>query len=237
MKTSLWILATLLALASTSAQAEESLHYNLVNFNESASVRVPNDTMNVVLEIRESGKSRQDVSNTVTRRVNAVLNRAKLGGKVFDVESGNRSTYPEYGERNIIRGWTDVAQIRISSQDFDALSKLVADSQNEAALDGLSFSVSPDKRTAAVNQASDQALKTFQQRALHMSKTLGFSGYKIVRIEFNQSFSSEQGDFAAPQMMMATSARSASFKSAEVAQTSPGAQEIRQNIHVSVQLY
>ena len=71
-----------------------------------------------------------------------------------------------------------------------------------------------------------------------MSKTLGFSGYKIVRIQFNQSFNNV-GDgesffgLAAPQAAMMR----ARGKSAEVGQVSPGMQEIRQTIQVSVQMY
>lgn len=217
-------------------QAAENLHYNLVEFNESASVRVPNDTMNVVLEIRANGTSRTEVNQTVTRRLNAVLARAKSAGSLFEIESDYRRTQPEYGERGTIRAWTDIAQVRINSRDFDTLAKMIADVQQHASVNSLSFSVSPEKRTAAINEASDQVLKTFQQRAQHMSKTLGFSGYKIVRIQFNQSFDSVE-DGAAPAMMRAY-AMSASAKVApEVAEHSAGVQEIRQMINVSVQMH
>lgn len=244
MKTSVITAAMALALSLPVQAASNELNYNLVDFNETASVRVPNDTMNVVLEVQETGTSRQAVSNAVTRRLNAVLARAKAAPQLFEVESGNRSAYPQYseynsnGNRRVITGWTDTATVSISSRNFDALSKLVADSQNDASVDRLTFSVSPTKRTEAVNQASDTALRTFQQRAQHMSKTLGFSGYKIVRIQFNQSFDNADygegvGFAAAPQAAMMR----ARTKSAEIGQVSPGMQEIRQTIQVSVQMY
>ena len=71
-----------------------------------------------------------------------------------------------------------------------------------------------------------------------MSKTLGFSGYKIVRIQFNQSFdNADDGEsffgLATPQAAMMR----ARGKSAEIGQVSPGMQEIRQTIQVSVQMY
>ena len=126
--------------------------------SESASVRVPNDTMSVTLRVVESGASREAVSNQVTKRVNAVLARAKAN-RAFEVESGSRSVYPEYDEkRKGIKGWTDSADIYVKSADFAALSKLVADSQQDAMLGDVSFSVSPKKHAAAVDAASEQAL-------------------------------------------------------------------------------
>lgn len=230
MKKTLSIIA-LASMLATSALAEP-LNYNVLEFNESASVRVAQDTMNVVLRVRETGKSRQDVSNKVTRQINAILARAK-GNKAFEVESGNRHTYPEYDDNRKIKGWTDSAEIRISSQDFDALSKLVADNQNAAMIDGLSFSVSHAKYNAAVEQASQEALKAFQKRALSVSRSLGFSGYKIVNIQLNQSFENSSIEMAAP-VMAAAKARS---YAADVMQTSAGEQEVHQTVHASVQMY
>ena len=168
-----WVLLATLGLAAP-AMSEE-LHYNVAEFSESASVRVPNDTMSVTLRVVESGASREAVSNKVTKRVNAVLARAKAN-RAFEVESGSRSVYPEYDEkRKGIKGWTDSADIYVKSADFAALSKLVADSQQDAMLGDVSFSVSPKKHAAAVDAASEQALHSFRTRALNVSKTLGFA--------------------------------------------------------------
>lgn len=233
---SIYLTALLCASLTTPALAE-TLHYNLLDFNETASVRVPNDTMNVVLQIEESGKSRQEVNNAVTRKINALLARAKAGGSQFEVQSGNRYTQPTRNEKGVITQWTDVAQIHISSQQFNALSKLIADSQAEASIENLSFSVSPAKRSAAVNDASEKVLQVFQQRAQHLSKTLGFTGYKIVRIQFNQSFSNEVEQGESMRFHRAPMAAMSSMKVADVADTSPGVQHIRQSIQVSVQMY
>ena len=187
------ILAMCLA-AALPTWAEE-LHYNVLEFNESASVTVPNDTMTVTLRVQANGKSRGEVANLVTHRVNAILARTK-NNKAFEVSSDNRSTYPEYNDKRAIVGWTDIADIRISSMDLEALSQLVADSQKEAAVENISFSVSPKKYAAAVEEASNQALKSFKQRADNVSKTLGFSnGYKIVKIQLNQAFENNDEGF------------------------------------------
>ncbi|MDO4657466.1 SIMPL domain-containing protein [Kingella sp. (in: b-proteobacteria)] len=225
----------LVILAWAAPAMAEDLHYNVVAFSESASVRVPNDTMSVTLRVVESGAARETVSNKVTKRVNAVLARAK-GNRAFEVESGSRSVYPEYdAKRTGIKGWTDSAEIFVKSTDFAALSKLVADSQQDAMLGDVSFSVSPKKYAAAVDEASEQALRSFRAQALNVSKTLGFSGYKIVRVELNQSF--ENGDNGAEVMPMAASfARSAKAMEAVPMDMNAGVRTVRQTAHGSVQM-
>ena len=225
----------LVILARAASAMAEDLHYNVVAFSESASVRVPNDTMSVTLRVVESGAARKTVSSKVTKRVNAVLARAK-GNRAFEVESGSRSVYPEYdAKRTGIKGWTDSAEIFVKSTDFAALSKLVADSQQDAMLGDVSFSVSPKKYAAAVDEASEQALRSFRARALNVSKTLGFSGYKIVRVELNQSF--ENGDNSAVAMPMAESfALSARAMEAVPMDMNAGVRTVRQTAHGSVQM-
>ena len=225
----------LVILAWAAPAMAEDLHYNVVAFSESASVRVPNDTMSVTLRVVESGAARETVSNKVTKRLNAVLARAK-GNRAFEVESGSRSVYPEYdAKRTGIKGWTDSAEIFVKSTDFAALSKLVADSQQDAMLGNVSFSVSPKKYAAAVDEASEQALRSFRARALNVSKTLGFSGYKIVRVELNQSF--ENGDNSAVAMpRVASFARSTEAMDAVPMDMNAGVRTVRQTAHGSVQM-
>lgn len=230
-------LAALVAgmLAAAPAQAEE-LHYNIAEFDESASVRVPNDTMSVVLRVQETAASRQAASNRVTERLNAVLARAKAN-KDFETESGNRSVYPQYDDKHAaIKAWTDTAEIRVKSRDFGALAKLAADSQKEAMLDGVSFSVSPKKYAAAVEEASEKALQAFRRRAQSVSRSLGFSGYKIVRVQLTQSF--ENSDEGMGAALYAAAPMEASLKSraAPVMDTDGGMREIRQSIRGSVQM-
>ena len=228
----------LLAILGLAAPAmAEELHYNVVEFSESAGVRVPNDTMSVTLRVVESGASREAVSNKVTKRVNAVLARAK-GNQAFEVESGSRSVYPEYDEKRVgIKGWTDSADILVKSTDFVALSKLVADSQQDAMLGNVSFSVSPKKYAAAVDEASEQALRSFRTRAQSVSRMLGFSNYKIVRVELHQSFENGDESVAAEAMpAMGMMRRAKAMDAAAPMDLNAGVRTVRQTIRGSVQM-
>ena len=228
----------LLAILGLAAPAmAEELHYNVVEFSESAGVRVPNDTMSVTLRVVESGASREAVSNKVTKRVNAVLARAK-GNQAFEVESGSRSVYPEYDEKRVgIKGWTDSADILVKSTDFAALSKLVADSQQDAMLGDVSFSVSPKKYAAAVDEASEQALRSFRTRAQKVGRTLGFSNYKIVRVELHQSFENgDEGAMAEAMPAMGMMRRAKAMDAAAPMDLNAGVRTVRQTIRGSVQM-
>ncbi|MDO4432981.1 MAG: SIMPL domain-containing protein [Alysiella sp.] len=226
---------TVIVLSSALFQAAfaENLHYNLVKFSESASVLVSNDTMSVVLRITENAKSRVQAADSVTRRVNAILARAKAN-KSFKVESGNRQAYPEYGENRRIVSWSDSAEIRIESQDFAALNQLIADSQNDAEINNMAFFVSPEKHAQAVEQASEKALRAFKYRAEKVGKILGLGQHKIVEITLNQSFENMENDAIAPATMMSSMKM---VRSTPVMQTSTGNTQIRQTVHGSVQFF
>lgn len=227
------VLPALFAAALALPAAAETLHYNLLEFHESASVSVPNDTMILILNIQEENPSRQQASDTVTRRLNTVLARAR-DGKRFKTETIGRNVRPVYDDKSKIRAWQDSARLQIESSDFAALSKLAAESQNEAMIAAMQFSVSPQKHAAAVEQASVQALQAFKSRAEQMSRALGFSGYKIVRINMNQSFDTQSDQVA--YASVPTEARAYS-KEAAVMETEAGEQRVRQTVSATVQMH
>ncbi|MDO5058538.1 MAG: SIMPL domain-containing protein [Neisseria sp.] len=208
----------------------ESLNYNVVSFSEQATMTVPQDLMTVNLMVHEEGSNRQNVSNTVTRRLNIV--QAKIAeNRALKAELTDRRSHPQYDKGKIVR-WSDSAYLQVKSKDFQALNKLVAAVQKEAVLQGLHFSVSPEKRTETTNELSKQALKNFQTRAKTISNTLGASGYKIVNININSSFQTRSA--AAPVMLMAKSAM-AYDAAPEMMADNPGTEEISQTVSGSIQ--
>lgn len=224
----------LLPFIMTASQAmAEDLHYNIVEFNESASVSVPQDTMNVVLVITETNKDRQLASNAVSRRANALITRIK-NNKAFEAVTENRRVYPEYDDKQRISSWKDSTEIRVKSMDFNALNQLIADSQNDAMIGNLYYSVSPKKYAEAVEQASQKALKSFRDRAESISHSLGFNQYKLVKIRLNQSFENNTNYEATP---MAASLRMNKLSSSPtIMDNVPGNQEIQQTVEGSIQM-
>ncbi|UOP05111.1 SIMPL domain-containing protein [Conchiformibius kuhniae] len=231
MKTVL-ILAALLTAAP--AFAADTLHYNIVNFSESVSVSVPHDTLSVTLNITEKHKDRQRAAQTVTRRLNTVLARIKANRR-FESETVQRRSSPEY-DNGKMTGWRDRATVVVKSTDFVALMRLVADSEAEAALDGMNYSVSPEARAAAVEKAGQKVLQTVRERAQSISRSQGFSGYKIVKMNVNRSFENfdDRPGYRIPAALM----YGASTKyAAEAMDDNPGKEQVRQSIDVSIQMH
>ncbi len=220
-------------LAAAWPAAAEGLNYNVVSFSESATVVVPNDLMDVRLMVREEGGDRQAVSNAVTRKLNALNARIRSAG-AMESELVHRSASPRYDSRGKISGWSDQAYVRVQSKDFQALNKLIAQSQQEAALQGVSFRISSEKRSEVVNELSREALKNFQARAKVVSNTLGFSGYKIVNLNLDNSFRSYAQGATMMKAMRADMAMEAAAP--EMVTDNPGSEEITQTVSGSIQM-
>lgn len=230
------LLATAMSLSAPALADNQPLHYNIVEFNESATVKVPNDTMHITLVIEETHKNRETASNLVTQKLNTIQARLKSNKRLI-AQIGSRYTYPQYGDKGKITGWQDRVSVSIKSTDFEALSKLAADMQEQAMIRGMSFSVSPEKRMKAVEQASEQALQALQHRAQFISRQLGFSSYKVVKVDLTDTFESRAEasmDYAVPQV--ARMSAKAAAPAMEVNSDHAGEQEIRQTVRVSVQM-
>ncbi|KPN71682.1 SIMPL domain-containing protein [Neisseria sp. 83E34] len=219
----------LLPLIATPVFAEP-LNYNVVSFSESVSTTADNDLMSVVFAIEEEGKDRQAVSNRITQRLNT-LNARISANKAFKGAVINRSTQPHYNEKGKVTGWYDSAYVSVESKDFQALNKLIAASQNDAAVMRLSFTVSPEKRSEITNELSKQALKNFKKRAEVISQTLGFRGYKIVNIQIDSNFRTRQTAAMKSQTMDA-----ALSSVPEMTADNPGTEEIIQTVSGSIQM-
>ena len=231
------LLLLTLAVAAALPAAADELHYNIVEFHESASVRVPHDTMHIVLEVSETAPKRETAADKVTARINAVLARARAKSSL-KAESGYRNASPERDDKGRIRSWTDSATIRIESRDFAALSQFAADSQKEASIQNLYFSVSPEKRAKAVEEAGDTALKSFARRAQSLSRSLGFNGYKIVRLNLRHSFNNVEAADAGMRARSYAVPAAMGFEAKATAdmQVQGSEEEVSQTVSATVQM-
>lgn len=229
--------AMVLSLSTFSAQAEP-LHYNLLEFSESASMEVARDTMSVRLEVSQEGKDRAEVNREFVRKLNAVTKRIEAN-RLFKSEQLGRNAYPQYQYKNGKRiqiGWRESAEIKVESKDFAALNRLIAEVQNEANLEMSRFYVSKQKREEVIDKVSKAALLRFKDRADTLSKTLGFSSYKIVRLNLGQvgNHAVNENMAYAPMVMRAAKVSDSMGEVADV--PSPGVEEISITVSGSVQM-
>ena len=238
------ILAALMLATVLPAAAEtNTLHYNMVEFAESANLEITRDTMTAHFSINAEGKDRATVNKAFQKKFND-FNKAVQNNKL-QTEILNRSASPRYEYNNgkrIQTGWEEEAVFKVESKDFDAINRLIDETLQTATLNRIGFSISKEKREAAVDQVSKAAILRFKDRAQDLAKTLGFSNYKIVKLNLghigNRSIDDRLG-FARTKMMSAEAAVARSAASDEnnaIQAPSPGSEEISITVNGLVQM-
>ena len=235
--------ALVLATALPAAAETDTLHYNIVEFAESANLEITRDTMTAYFSIASEGKDRATVNKAFQKKFND-FNKAVQNNKL-QTEILNRSASPRYEYNNgkrIQTGWEEEAVFKVESKDFDAINRLIDETLQTATLNRIGFSISKEKREAAVDQVSKAAILRFKDRAQDLAKTLGFSNYKIVKLNLghigNRSIDDRLG-FARTKMMSAESAVARSAASDEnntIQAPSPGSEEISITVNGLVQM-
>ena len=212
----------------------EQTLFNIVEFQEQTSVFVAKDLLNVRLKVSETTTRREDAVQTVTQRLNRLLTRLQDYPDWY-VETSSRRSYAERDHKYRIKAWTDSANIKIYGHDFDALNRFVAESAHDAILDGLFYSISPQKHAEAVAEAGEKVLLAVHTRACAISQIMGFGGhYRIVKLTLDDSFHS-----SAPIQYESSKRFSRALShddSVESMQSSAGEQEIRQSVYAVIQL-
>ena len=234
--------ALVLATALPAAAETDTLHYNIVEFAESANLEITRDTMTAYFSIASEGKDRATVNKAFQKKFND-FNKAVQNNKL-QTEILNRSASPRYEYNNngkrIQTGWEEEAVFKVENKDFDAINRLIDETLQTATLNRIGFSISKEKREAAVDQVSKAAILRFKDRAQDLAKTLGFSNYKIVKLNLGHIGNrSIDNGFARAKMMNVEAAmfkRSASDENNAIQAPSPGSEEISITVNGSVQM-
>ncbi|MBF1293354.1 MAG: SIMPL domain-containing protein [Neisseria sp.] len=234
--------ALVLATALPAAAETDTLHYNIVEFAESANLEITRDTMTAYFSIASEGKDRATVNKAFQKKFND-FNKAVQNNKL-QTEILNRSASPRYEYNNngkrIQTGWEEEAVFKVENKDFDAINRLIDETLQTATLNRIGFSISKEKREAAVDQVSKAAILRFKDRAQDLAKTLGFSNYKIVKLNLGHIGNrSIDNGFARAKMMNTEAAmfkRSASDENNAIQAPSPGSEEISITVNGSVQM-
>ena len=141
------ILAALILTTALPAAAEtDTLHYNMIEFAESANLEITRDTMTAYFSIASEGKDRATVNKAFQKKFND-FNKAVQNNKL-QTEILNRSASPRYEYNNngkrIQTGWEEEAVFKVESKDFDAINRLIDETLQTATLNRIGFSISKE---------------------------------------------------------------------------------------------
>ncbi|MBM5570845.1 MULTISPECIES: SIMPL domain-containing protein [Deefgea] len=225
------VLATLLT--GTAMAADVAPPRNIVNFESQATREVPNDLALATLfvEFTDADPAR------LAEKVNlALAGGLKLLKQYPTVQSGGTSfaTYPLYSSKNNKQeGWRSRGELRVSSKDFAALSKLVGELQKSTGtspmqLAEVRYAVSDEARSKAEEGLIEEGIAQFKRRAGVIQKSMSASNWKMMSMNVNTSgFRPEMR----PMMM-----KSAAMMDAAPAPIEGGESRLQVNVSGSIQL-
>ena len=180
------LLFALLLVLLLPAQAAEPTPYDRVTLSEQASAEPENDLMVAQLFAQAEGDDATVLADRVNRAVAGALAVARRTPGV-KVSTLAYRTQPIY-EKNRIRGWRVSQDIRLESRDSQVLGKLIGELQSSRLrVRSLGYRLSEERRREHIDQVIRTALQRFDRRARLIAKTLGKSGYRVVRISVNEN--------------------------------------------------
>ncbi|MGV6987867.1 SIMPL domain-containing protein [Testudinibacter sp. P80/BLE/0925] len=223
----MFLLATALP---TQAAADKDHEPQRVNFNVEVLRQVERDTMQVVLYAQESGKTLKAISETVTQKLNLAVEEAKKR----NIQTGmtNRRTYINYDKQGKPSGWTDYAEITLESQDFTALSELIAATGEQLAVQNTNFTVSQTRKLALEQALTEEVLQAFKQKAELISKNLSAKSYRVANLDIssvNESGNDQQTIYYERKAVFASS-------EAEPMQVQSGVADLKIQLNASIDL-
>jgi predicted secreted protein len=206
-----WLPATLILAASLvpgtarGADGEEDVR-DRVHLEASAADEVQTDLVVAHLYRQEQSADQAQAADTVNRAVATAVERARAAEVA--VRTVRYATFPVYRDQHIV-GWRVRQDLRLESTDAERLAVLVGDLQSTLSVQSLVHALSDGAREHAEDALITRALEAFQRRAARIARTLGRSGYRIVRMHVRTS----HRDGPAPRPML----RSAEMASTAVA--------------------
>ncbi len=145
-----------------------------------------NDLAVATAYFEASDASPAAVARQVNRTIAAALETAKSFGAV-KTQSGATQTWPVYGKNGrSIEGWRMRSEIRLESRDIAAMSELLGKLQATLAVSQIGMEPAPETRLKAVEEATVEAIRAFEQRAQLVSTTLG-KAYRIRHLSIGDS--------------------------------------------------
>ena len=180
------ILILVFTLAAGPLQAhQDPPQYNRVSLNESAQTEVENDLLVAVLFAQAEGRDAAAPADQVNKMMDWAVNLAQshTGIKVQTLAYRSNAIY----NKGNLRGWRVNQSLRLESRDSRELGDLIARLQEQLKVQSIGYQVSDEKRRQHLDSLTAEALSRFQARADHIAKSLGRKGFRLVRININDS--------------------------------------------------
>ena len=199
-----WSLPLLLMFAASDLSAHDNtLYYNQVSLDASATAEVDNDTMIVSMYAQQESHNAREASDKVNQKINWAIAEAKANPEI-EIKTESYTTSPVYNKSQIV-AWRVRQSITLKSKDMTGLSQLLGSLQRQVNLNSVGFDVSRESREQYTEQLIDEALAAFEKRAGQVAGKLKGGNYRIVNMNISTSGSQHNRPYMAMRAMAAES--------------------------------
>jgi len=203
-----------------------------INSRGSYTIKAEPDEVSVYVRIEtleDTAEKSKEENSKISENVIAFLKAANIN----DIETQNYNIYPEYEwKRNgrELKGYKTMNNLRIRTEDFDLVGKIVDISVNSGAtgIDSISFELSEEKQSKLKQEALAKASEDARLKAESIARGLNAKLGKVVSV-------SESGYWYEPYpMFMAKGDMAIEEAAAEIHDTEiiPRELEVRANVNV-----
>ncbi len=203
------LVAALLLAGSLQAFAQATLppSQGVLSLTTTATVEVAKDLMSVTFSVTREGNEAGGVQAALKQALDAALAEARKVAKPREVEvqTGNFSIYPRYGNQGRASGWQGSAELVVEGRDMATIAQLTGRIQSMT-IARVGYGLSREAREKVEAEVTGQAITRFRAKAEQMAKQFGY-GSAAVR-EVNVA-TDEPGRFNPAPMMRAKTMASA----------------------------
>jgi predicted secreted protein len=234
--------ALALALVPVGAVSAQTLPppAGVLSLTTNASVEVPKDVLSVAFSVTREGADAQAVQSAIKQALDAALVEARKIAKPgqVEVQTGNFSLYPRYGNPNpksnpsgqpVITGWQGSAELLVQGKDIAAIAQLTGRVQSMT-IARVGYTLSKEAREKVEADVTAQAIARWRAKAALMAQQFGYSGYTVREVNVSTN---EPGGGPQPMVMMS---RAKSMAADESLPTEAGKGEVTATVSGSAQM-
>ena len=176
----------LLSLAAGPLFAAEANTYNRITYQVTEQKEVSNDEITVTMAIERDNQDATKLSDEINRAI-------KAANDTIDKYPGIKSSTSDYSIRPVysrdkhLDHWHGVSSIMLVSQNINDMAVLVQSLQKTLLIKSTRYNVSHERKDKIQTSMIEAALKKFNAQAELISKNMGFTKYRLVNLNINNS--------------------------------------------------
>lgn len=152
-----------------------------VSFSVEREREVENDRVQVMLSATDEDADPAALAHRINETMAWAFAKAKAVPAVR-ARSGSYQTYP-VTEKGKIRRWRASQQLILESEDTSAAAHLAGALQARLQMNGLDFSVSPERRRRVEDELIDETLAAMRSRADRIRKDLAATRFELIHAD------------------------------------------------------